>query len=30
MFFQDLDQLQAILREQMQLPLCMAPGYEAG
>ena len=28
-FFQDLDQLQAILREQMQLPLCMAPGYEA-
>ena len=28
-FFQDLDQLQLILREQLQLPLCMAPGYEA-
>ena len=28
-FFQDLDQLQQILREQLQLPLCMAPGYEA-
>ena len=29
LFFQDLDQLQLILREQLQLPLCMAPGYEA-
>jgi len=28
-FFQDLDQLQLILREQLQLPLCMAPGFEA-
>ena len=28
-FFQDLEQLQQILREQLQLPLCMAPGYEA-
>ena len=28
-FFQDLDQLQTILREQLDLPLCMAPGYEA-
>ena len=28
-FFQDLEQLQEILREQLQLPLCMAPGYEA-
>ena len=28
-FFQDLDQLQQILREQLKLPLCMAPGYEA-
>ncbi|MGB1621806.1 MAG: DNA polymerase I, partial [Synechococcus sp.] len=28
-FFQDIDQLQQILREQLQLPLCMAPGYEA-
>ena len=30
MFFQDLEQLQQILREQLvQPPLCMAPGYEA-
>ena len=28
-FFQDLDQLQEILRQQLDLPLCMAPGYEA-
>ena len=28
-FFQDLDQLQTILREQLDLPLCMAPGFEA-
>ena len=28
-FFQDLDQLQQILDGQLQLPLCMAPGYEA-
>jgi len=28
-FFQDLDQLQVILREQLRLPLCLAPGYEA-
>ena len=28
-FFQDLDQLQEILRHQLDLPLCMAPGYEA-
>ncbi len=28
-FFQDLEQLQDILREQLQLPLCLAPGYEA-
>lgn len=28
-FFQDLDQLQLILRNQLQLPLCMAPGFEA-
>ncbi|KZR85124.1 DNA polymerase I [Synechococcus sp. MIT S9509] len=28
-FFQDLDQLQLILRNQLQLPLCLAPGYEA-
>ena len=28
-FFQDLDQLQEILRHQLALPLCMAPGYEA-
>ena len=29
MFFQDLEQLQQILSDQMKLPLCMAPGYEA-
>ncbi|WP_114992347.1 DNA polymerase I [Synechococcus sp. UW179A] len=28
-FFQDLEQLQLILRNQLQLPLCLAPGYEA-
>ena len=28
-FFQDLEQLQVILREQLRLPLCLAPGYEA-
>ena len=28
-FFQDLNQLQDILREQLQLPLCLAPGFEA-
>ncbi len=28
-FFQDLDQLQGILRQQLQLPLCLAPGFEA-
>ena len=28
-FFQDLEQLQQILKEQLDLPLCMAPGYEA-
>lgn len=28
-FFQDLNQLQEILREQLQLPLCLAPGFEA-
>ena len=28
-FFQDLNQLQEILRHQLQLPLCLAPGYEA-
>ena len=28
-FFQDLNQLQEILRQQLQLPLCMAPGFEA-
>ncbi|CAE07217.1 DNA polymerase I [Parasynechococcus marenigrum] len=28
-FFQDLDQLQEILRHKLDLPLCMAPGYEA-
>ena len=28
-FFQDLDQLQEILRQQLQLPLCLAPGFEA-
>ena len=28
-FFQDLEQLQQILQEQLNLTLCMAPGYEA-
>ena len=28
-FFADLDNLQAILREALDLPLCTAPGYEA-
>ena len=28
-FFQDLEQLQQILRSQLKLPLCMAPGFEA-
>ena len=28
-FFQDLDQLQQILSDQLTLPLCMAPGFEA-
>lgn len=28
-FFQDLEQLQQILRQQLRLPLCLAPGYEA-
>ena len=28
-FFQDLDQLQEILKTQLQLPLCLAPGFEA-
>ena len=28
-FFQDLEQLQQILSDQMRLPLCIAPGYEA-
>ncbi len=28
-FFQDLEQLQQILKEQLNLSLCMAPGYEA-
>jgi len=28
-FFQDLEQLQQILRDQLHLPLCLAPGYEA-
>ena len=28
-FFQDLEQLQQILRSQLNLPLCMAPGFEA-
>ena len=28
-FFQDLKQLQEILENQLQLPLCLAPGYEA-
>ena len=28
-FFQDLEQLQDILKTQLQLPLCLAPGFEA-
>ncbi len=28
-FFQDLEQLQEILQESLNLPLCMEPGYEA-
>ena len=28
-FFQDLGQLQEILKTQLQLPLCLAPGFEA-
>ena len=28
-FFQDLEQLQEILKTQLQLPLCLAPGFEA-
>ena len=28
-FFQDLRQLQEILKTQLQLPLCLAPGFEA-
>ena len=28
-FFQDVDNLQEILRSQLNLPLCLAPGYEA-
>ncbi len=28
-FFQDLEQLQQILRSQLNLPLCIAPGFEA-
>ena len=28
-FFQDLKQLQSILENQLNLPLCIAPGYEA-
>ena len=28
-FFQDLERLQGILSQQLQLPLCLAPGYEA-
>jgi DNA polymerase-1 len=28
-FFQDLEQLQEILKRQLQLPLCLAPGFEA-
>ena len=28
-FFQDLDQLQEILQEQLKLPIVVAPGYEA-
>ncbi len=28
-FFQDLEQLQEILRENLNIPLCIAPGFEA-
>ncbi|MAK16015.1 MAG: DNA polymerase I [Cyanobium sp. MED195] len=28
-FFQDLEQLQEILKTQLKLPLCLAPGFEA-
>ena len=28
-FFQDLEQLQEILKTQLQLPICLAPGFEA-
>lgn len=28
-FFEDVDNLQEILKEQLDLPLCLAPGYEA-
>ncbi|WP_353291531.1 DNA polymerase I [Synechococcus sp. M16CYN] len=28
-FLQDLEQLQQILKDQMKLPLCISPGYEA-
>lgn len=28
-FFEDLDQLRMILEDQLRLPLCIAPGYEA-
>ncbi len=28
-FFQDLDQLQEILKESLNIPICTAPGYEA-
>ena len=28
-FFQDLEQLQEILKKQLQVPLCLAPGFEA-
>ena len=28
-FFQDLENLQQILRESLDIPLCLAPGYEA-
>ncbi len=28
-FFQDLEQLQGILEQQLGLPICIAPGYEA-
>ena len=28
-FFQDLEQLQEILKTQLKLPICLAPGFEA-